>query len=158
VGRAGFWPIGGYTISFRKDGRWYADEEVIPNERISRLFSRHLCADGKGGWVIDVGIDRAPVVVEDAPLVVRSIDGDPIDGFTVTTSDDVSSALDPTTLEIGDDDALYCTVDRGKRGRMKARFLRPAYYALAQHIDFQGELPVLHCRGREFPVEHHHAV
>ena len=29
--RAGFWAIGGYKISFRSDGRWYADEEVIAN-------------------------------------------------------------------------------------------------------------------------------
>ena len=37
--KAGFWAIGGYEISFRKDGRWYADDEVIENPRIALLFS-----------------------------------------------------------------------------------------------------------------------
>ncbi|HYC00287.1 MAG TPA: hypothetical protein VEC57_14215 [Candidatus Limnocylindrales bacterium] len=159
MARAGFWPVGGYKISFRKDGHWYADDDRIPNARIARLFSRHLCPDGNGGWVIDVGIDRHPVTVEDTPLVVRRIDGDAENGFQVRTNDGVSSSLDCTTLEIGDGDVLYCTVDRGdKRGRMKARFLRPAYYELARYIDFDGDMPVLHCRGRQFPVEHHHAA
>ena len=68
---AGFWSIGGYQISFRKDGRWYADDEVIGNARIARLFAENVQSDGKGGWVIDVGIDRHPVTVEDTALVVN---------------------------------------------------------------------------------------
>ena len=50
MARAGFWPIGGYTISFRTDGRWYADDEVIANPKIARLFSRHVQYDEEDGW------------------------------------------------------------------------------------------------------------
>ena len=153
MARAGFWSVGGYKISFRKDGRWYADDEPIPNERIARLFSRHLGPDGSGGWVIDVGIDRHSVTVEDTPLVVRRIEGDPERGFRILTNDGITDELDCTTLEVGSGDVLYCTVERGeKRGRMRARFLRPAYYELARHIDFEGHRPVLHCRGRDYPL------
>ena len=74
--KAGFWAIGGYAISFRRDGRWYADDEPIANPRIARLFSEHVRADGKGGWMIDVGIDRQSVSIEDTALVVTSIEGD----------------------------------------------------------------------------------
>lgn len=150
--KAGFWAVGGYKISFRRDGCWYADDEVIANKRIARLFSRHLCDDGEGGWVIDVGIDRHPVTVEDTPLVVTGVEGDPDRGFTIHTNDDESESLDCTSLEVGEAEVLYCAVDRGERGRMRARFLRPAYYALASHIELEDGRPVLRCRGKGFPI------
>lgn len=152
MARAGFWAVGGYKISFRRDGNWYADEEVIGNSRIARLFSRHLQGDGKGGWVIDVGIDRHSVTVEDTPLVVTRVDGDPVSGFTIHTNDDEVEALDCTSLEVGEGQVLYCSVDRGDRGRMRARFLRPAYYALARHVDLEGAHPVLRCGGKRYPI------
>jgi len=142
--QAGFWAVGGYTISFRKDGAWYADDERIRNSRIQLLFSRSLRADDREnapslprytGWLLDVGVDRQPVVVEDSPLVVTGIDGNPDDGFVIRTNDGVSGALECGTLEIGADDVLYCTVDREERGRLRARFLRPAYYRIAKFID-----------------------
>jgi len=152
VPKEGFWTIGGYKISFRRDGCWYADEELIANRRIARLFSRHLCDDGHGGWVIDVGIDRHPVTVEDTPLVVTRVDGDAVSGFTIRTNDDESEPLDCASLEVGEGNVLYCTVDRGVRGHMRARFLRRSYYALARHIQVEHGRPVLHCRGRSFPI------
>ena len=152
MARAGFWPIGGYLISFRADGHWYADDEVIGNERIARLFSQHVQYDENDGWVIDLGIDRQAVTVEDTGLVVVAVrtsgqnqsaaepDGDTIE---VRTNDGVVSALDPTTLKVGDGNVLYCEVDRGERGVIRARFLRPAYYALAEKMEDSSEGPVL---------------
>jgi hypothetical protein len=95
--------------------------------------------------VIDVGVDRQPVTVQDTPLVVASLSGDPQGGFTVETNDGVHSELDCSTLRIGRDNVLYCDVDRGERGRMCARFLRAAYYELARWIDDDGAGPSLRC-------------
>jgi hypothetical protein len=162
VARAGFWPIGGYLISFRADGHWYADDEIIGNERIARLFSQHVQYDENDGWVIDLGIDRQAVTVEDTGLVVVAVrtpgqhqsaaepDGDTIE---VRTNDGVVSVLDPTTLEVGDGNVLYCEVDRGQRGVIRARFLRPAYYALAEKIEDSSEGPVLVCDGKRHRIE-----
>ena len=131
---AGFWSIGGYQISFRKDGRWYADDEVIGNPRIARLFAENVRPDGEGGWVIDLGIDRHPVIVEDTPLVVTLLEGDPTSGFRVRANDGVTDDLDCSSLTIGPDNVLYCGLDRGKRGRMRARFLRGPYYLITGYI------------------------
>jgi hypothetical protein len=150
--RAGFWAIGGYEISFKKDGRWYADDEVIENPRIALLFSRHVQRDDEGRWVVDVGVDRQPVTVEDTALVVVEVKGDGERGFEVRTNDDVTSPLDCATLEVGPDDVLYCTVERGERGTIRARFLRPAYYRLAEFIEDEGGRPVLSCRGERHAV------
>jgi len=132
---AGFWSIGGYKISFRKDGRWYADDEVVGNPRIARLFAENVQPDGSGGWVIDVGIDRHPVTVEDTALVVTMLEGDPAAGFRVRANDGVVDDLDCTTLTIGADNVLYCELERGERGRIRARFLRGPYYLLTGHLE-----------------------
>ena len=150
--KAGFWAIGGYKISFRTDGHWYADEEVIGNPRIALLFSRSIRADGKGGWIVDVGVDRQPVTVTDTALVVLSVRGTPDKGFVVKTNDDVESELDCSTLAIGADNVLYCTVDRGERGIFEARFLRPAYYELARWIDDKSGHAALPCKGTRYPL------
>lgn len=150
--KAGFWSIGGYEISFRKDGNWYADEEVIANPRIARLFSQHVQADGEGGWVVDIGIDRQPVVVEDTPLVVIALDGDPQAGFRTTTNDGVSGELALDTLRIGAGNVLYCDVDRGERGILRARFLRGPYYALARYVDDYDGVPCLAVAGARYPL------
>jgi hypothetical protein len=150
--RAGFWAIGGYKISFRKDGRWYADDEVIENPKIARLFSQHVQRDGQGGWVIDLGIDRQPVRVEDTPLVVVTVRGDRDSGFRVTTSDGQTDELAYRSLCVGPEDVLYCTVDRGSRGHLRARFLRPAYYILAASVEQIDGDPCLQVRGQHYPI------
>lgn len=154
---AGFWAVGGYTISFRRDGAWYADDDRICNSRIQLLFSRSIRRDDREGapdlprytgWLLDVGVDRQSVIVEDTPLVVVGVDGDPEEGFTIATNDGESGELDCTTLEVGDGDVLYCTVDRAERGILRARFLRPAYYRFAHYVESGDEGPTLRCRGR----------
>jgi hypothetical protein len=155
VARAGFWAIGGYKISFRADGKWYADEEAIENPRIALLFARHVRPDGKGGWLIDVGIDRQAVVVEDTALVVRSVEGTSAQGFTIESNDGVREPLDCSELWIGRQNVLYCRLMRDGRGEFEARFLRPAYYALARWIetDPAGEASI-ECGGHRFPIPH----
>lgn len=155
MARAGFWPIGGYKISFRADGKWYADDEAIENARIALLFARHVRPDGKGGWLIDVGIDRQAVIVEDTALVVRSVEGAPVMGFTIESNDGVREPLDCTQLWVGPRNVLYCRLMRGSRGEFAARFLRPAYYALARWIetDAADESSIV-SGGRRFSIPH----
>lgn len=159
--RAGFWAVGGYTISFRRDGFWYADQERIGNPRIQLLFSRGIRRDDRDnastlprytGWLLDVGVDRQPVTIEDTPLVVTAIDGNSESGFLIRTNDEVSGALDCASLGIGNDDVLYCEVERGPRGRLRARFLRAAYYRFAEFVEWEGQQPVLHCQGQTYPL------
>lgn len=162
MAQAGFWPVGGYTVSFRRDGNWYADDERIRNPRIHLLFSQSIRRDDRDGaeglphytgWLLDVGVDRQSVVVEDTPLVVCGIDGDPDEGFSIRTNDGESGPLDCSTLEVGDGDVLYCTVDRGERGRLRARFLRPAYYFLAKFVEADDGGAVLRSQGRTCRLE-----
>ena len=149
---AGFYAIHTSTLSFRSDGRWYADDEPVVHERLARLFSRYLRRTHAGGF--EIWIDEryhADVEVEDTPYVVTTVDVDPATGVSIDLNDGTTEVLDPGTVHVGRNDVLYCRV---KDGRERARFLRPAYYQIAHFIEetapgrFQ-----LRCGGTTYPVE-----
>ena len=132
MARAGFTAISSGKIKFGKDGRWYSDDELIPNHAIGRLFSRALQVLPDGRARLELGEDRADVVIEDTPWVVTAVEGGPDRGFTVVLNDDSREPLDPATLRVGAENVLYCRV---KGSAHEARWLRPAYYALMRHAE-----------------------
>jgi hypothetical protein len=135
MARAGFTAISSGKIRFGKDGRWYSDDEPIPNRAICRLFSRTLKVLPDGRARLELGEDKADVVLDDTPWVVSAVEGDPAQGFTVLLNDETREPLDPASLRVGPDNVLYCRV---KAGRHEARFLRPAYYELLRHAEPAG--------------------
>ena len=150
MARAGFTAISSGKIKFGKDGLWYSDDEVIPNQAIRRLFSRTLIVSPEGRARLELGEDKADVIIEDTPWVVTRVDGDASAGFRVTLNDETVEPLDPASLRIGAENVLYCRV---KSGAHEARFLRPAYYELTRHAepDATGEA-VLRIAGRTIRI------
>ena len=130
--KAGFWAIESHTIRFGRDGRWYADADPIANQRISDLFSRHVTRGDDGAWWLEIGDERAKIVVEDTPFVVTRVDGNPRSGFQITLNDRSCEPLVARSLAIGENDVLYCDV---KDGAFRARFLRPAQMELLEHVE-----------------------
>jgi hypothetical protein len=131
MARAGFYTVESGKISFRHDGHWYSDDERIENPRIALLFSQSIRRNPDGSYFLQVAEERAPISVVDTAYVVTTIEEDGHGGFVIATNDDVREALDAATLEVGADNVLYCRV---KRGEYRARFLRTAYYHLAEHF------------------------
>jgi hypothetical protein len=134
--KAGFWAIENNTIRFGRDGRWYADDEPIVNQRIADLFSRHVARAEDGSWWLRIGDERAKIVVEDTPFVVSRVDGDPTAGFRIGLNDGTSEPLDAGSLAFGDGDVLYASV---KQGAHRARFLRAAQAELLGHVELEGD-------------------
>jgi hypothetical protein len=132
MARAGFTAISSGKIRFGKDGRWYSDDEPIPNAAICRLFSRamRVLPDGRGR--LELGEDKADVIIEDTPWVVAGVEGGPRQGFTLVLNDETREPLDAGSLRVGREHVLYCRV---KGGAHEARFLRPAYYDLMRHAE-----------------------
>jgi len=131
MARAGFYAIENSTIRFGRDGRWYADEQPIENQRIAALFSRHVERTVDGGYKLRIGPEEVPIVVDDTPHVVVSVTEHADGRVDVVLNDETVEPLDTDTLQVGADEVLYCTV---KRGSEQARFLRPAYYQIARRI------------------------
>jgi len=129
MARAGFTAITAGRIKFGRDGRWYCDDEVIPNRAICDLFSRLLRVEADGRARLELGEDRADVLIEDTPWVVTQVEGEPDLGFVAVLNDGTREPLDVTRLRAGPDHVLYCRV---KGGQHEARLLRAAYYALTR--------------------------
>ena len=129
--RAGFYAIHNSTIRFGRDGRWYADGQPIANPRIARLFSQSVHRAADGSYELRIAEERAPITVDDTPYVVTGAAVDATGTTWIDLNDETREALDPHSLAVGADEVLYCRV---KHGRERARFLRPAYYQLADRI------------------------
>jgi hypothetical protein len=137
---AGFYAISYAKLKFGSDGRWYVDGEPVVHERLALLFSRYLRRTPAGGF--EIWIDEryhAGVEVEDTPYVINAVGlagSSGSTGFTLHLSDGSREPLDPDSLQVGNGNVLYCSV---KGGSERARFLRPAYYQLAQFIEEGGD-------------------
>lgn len=131
MARAGFYAISNSEIRFGRDGRWYADGQPIANARIADLFSQHVHRRPDGGYMLRIADEQAPIIVDDTPYVVIGADLAADSSVWIDLNDHTREQLDPRTLRIGADDVLYCRV---KQGAEPARFLRPAYYQVAEHI------------------------
>jgi len=147
---AGFYSIHTNKLSFRSDGRWYADDEPIVHERLARLFSRYVRRKAGGGF--EIWIDEryhADVEVEDTLHVVVGVDRGDSGAYRIELNDGSIEPLDPSTLEVGAGEVLYCRARDGER----LRFLRAAYYRLADAID-EGASGgfVFHCGNTDYPV------
>jgi len=132
-----------YTITIDRDGLWYYNGRQIIHPTVLRLFNDGLSRSDDGTYVIEVEGDRAPVEVEDAPIVVKSVmpvtdSDDGLLGFILALSDDTKEAMNPETLSINEKNVPYCMVKReginAPRG-LPARFTSKAYYALAEYIE-----------------------
>ncbi len=132
MARAGFYAVESGRISFRRDGNWYSDDDRIDNPRIALLFSKSIRQNPDGSYFLQVGDERAAITVEDTPYVVRTLEDDELGGFLMVLNDDSRESLDASTLEVGPDNALYARV---KGGGFRARFLRTAYYHLADRLE-----------------------
>lgn len=135
MARAGFYAIQNSEIRFGRDGRWYADGQVIENQRIAALFSQHVQRRPDGGYRLRIADEQAPIIVEDTPYVVVGAELGADGVMWIDLNDHSRERLDPQTLEVGVDEVLYCRV---KAGSEPARFLRQAYYQVAAHIGSVG--------------------
>ena len=149
--RAGFYAVESGKISFRRDGNWYTDEERIENPRIAELFSKSIHRNPNGTYFLQVGDERASITVEDTPYVVSTLEDDELGGFLLVLNDGTREALDPATLEFGADNVPYAQV---KSGALRARFLRNAWYHLADRLEAASDGAIyLTLRGRRHKID-----
>jgi hypothetical protein len=119
-----------------KEANWFHNGNPIINKAIYQLFYQHVSRDEKGRYLISMGDELCCLEVEDTLYVVVSAellssDDDNPERMEILLNDGSRECLVPETLWIGMDNIMYCMV---RKGLYPARFLRPAYYMLAQHI------------------------
>lgn len=120
------------------EGDWYHDGNRILRENIIALFLESLSMSPSGKYEIQCNQERYELEAADTPFVVSSVDreisADLRKEEILLRFRHLSPAepLDPSTLRVGRENILYCTV---RNGRFPARFSRPAYYQLARWIE-----------------------
>ena len=137
-----------------KEGRMWHQGAEMTHPGINRLLMDHVEMDRVGRYIIEFNGQRCLVEVEDTFFVVNRLEArlDPDDGveaFLVTLNDGSQEELDLESFNQSEDNVLYTRV---KAGRFPARFLRAAYYQLAEYIvEYNGKY-VLVAGGRQYPV------
>jgi len=127
-------------IRVDKDGLWYYQGALMFRKDILEVFFQNLKRDEEGRYLVDLEGDRTFIEVEDTPIVVEAVakhdssdqEGESIEIFL---SDSTSESLDPSTLRMSAENVLYCGI---RNGALEARFLRAAYYQIAECIEHDG--------------------
>ena len=141
-------------IFINKEGRWYHKGAEMIHRDFIRLFYQHMELDSQGRYVINWNGQRCWVDVEDTAFVVRRVtfkDGARAQNaqYLLHLSDDTREPLAPDTLFVGQDNVLYCKV---KNRFFPARFLRAAYYQLAEYIEEESGIYYLPLHGRKYNI------
>ena len=142
-------------IFVSKEGKWFHKGAEIIHRPIFLWMIQSLEKTEDGLFIIHMNHQKCFLEVEDTPLVVQRVDWIQ-DGpeeqahIRITLNDESREILDPGTLSISSESVLYCTV---KNNQFPARFLRPAYYQIAENIteDNSGGF-VLKLNDKEYPV------
>lgn len=132
-----------FEIKIDKDGVWYYNGAEMFRKDILAVFFQNLFRDEAGQYFVRLGKDLCYLKVEDTPIVVKSVHeiADPdAPGSDKTCmgmflSDSSLEKIVLESLRIGEDNVLYCDLQRG----FPARFTRAAYYQIADKIQFDEE-------------------
>jgi uncharacterized protein len=121
-----------------REGDWYHRGAPMERADIVGHLCRHLGKDqSTGRFVIRMGNQECYLEVEDTPLVITRVlrkggEQGGAERYVLSIKHlDEAEPLDPASLWVGEENVLYCVV---KPERLPARFLRPAYYQLAEFI------------------------
>lgn len=134
-----------------KEGRWFHEGVEITHQLTRELFSRSLQPDPECGYKLVIGLEWAPVRVEDTPYMVRGVSIEN-DRALLHLNDGTTEELAEATLRQAPDNVLYCDV---KECRFPARFLRPAYYQLMERLCEDGQCEsgfAVQLSGRKWPI------
>ena len=130
-------PLPPCMIFVSKEGKWFHEGAEIIHRPIFLWLIQNLEKDDQGQFIVHLNNQRCVLEVEDTPLVVQRVDWSSEEGtgrgqLLLTLNDEGQEALDPESLWLSRENVLYCLV---KDGRIPARFLRAAYYQIANYID-----------------------
>ncbi len=128
-------------IRIDKEGVWHYREARMFRKDILKLFFENLKRDELGRYLVEFEGDRCLIEVEDTPFVVKTVGMDnggdrENESIEVLLSDFTSEKLDPSTLRVGMDNVLYCSI---KNRQFEARFSRSGYYQIAELIEYDEE-------------------
>ncbi len=130
-------PLPPCMIFVGKEGKWFHEGAEIIHRPIFLWLIQNLEKDEEGRYLVHLNNQKCVLEVEDTPLVILGVDRIPAgpeenEALLLTLNDERQEVLDPQTLWLSGENVLYGLV---KGGQIPARFLRAAYYQIAQNIE-----------------------
>jgi hypothetical protein len=121
------------TFRIDREGAWRHEGQEVSHPGVLRNLYANLRAEGDAHY-LQVGPNRIPVTVEDAPFVVVRVEirPDAPGSLWLHLSDGSEEPLDPVALWLGPSGAPYGQV---KGGRFRARFSLAAWLQLAERLE-----------------------
>lgn len=146
-------------IVIDREGDWHYRGSRMERSDIVSHLCQHMCRDEASGlYIVQLGKQRCYLEVEDTPLAITGVlhtkerEGDKPGQLLLAIKHlETHEPLDPESLWIGEQNVLYCRV---MEDGIPARFLRPAYYQLAEfiHEDKEQNLFYLSLGGKRFYI------
>lgn len=135
-------------IRIDREGRWFHNGVAFRNQKLISFFNKSIDITKDRLYVIHYSNFVYPIIVEDAPIFIKSVRFDKNDNeedaiYIALTSGEVE-ILDPDTLHYKND-ALYCFV---RNGDLSAKFKRSPSYELLQHIQENDDIYYLDLLGK----------
>ena len=116
------------SIVLDAEGRFQHDGELVEHPGMARAFASWIDRHPDDGrFILNNGYDWSYFRVEDVPFFVLAV-REQAERLVLSLSDGSESPLEPGTLTLGAQGALYTSV---KNGRFRARFTQAAQIALA---------------------------
>ena len=142
-------------IRISADGRWlHGDEDLHP--KVAILFSKCLIPKDNGEYELQVGHQKAPVLVSDVGFFVRSMrietdEQGELSTVLIKVSDQSEEQLDLDSLMMSEDNGLYCRIQRHGMS-VPCKFTPGQYYELALLADMEEEIAWLKVGGARYPL------
>jgi len=116
------------SIVLDAQGRFQHEGKLVEHPGMARAFASWIDRHPDDGrFILNNGYDWSYFRVEDVPFFVLGV-REQGSGLELSLSDGSQSPLDPSSLALGAQGALYTTV---KNGQFRARFTQGAQIALA---------------------------
>lgn len=137
------------TIVLDREGRFWHDGERVDRPALEQALRSWIARHPDDGrLILTNGYDWCYFRAEGAPFVVDALRVEPDGAVTLRLFDGTEEALDPTTLSLGDDGAVYASV---KQGRFEARFSRHAQTQL-EPVLTSADPPTVLVQGRAVTI------
>jgi hypothetical protein len=135
---AGSPPLEPFGLVLHHDARWTHEGQPIRNRKLRERFDQSVVyLPDESKYVVQIGLFRGEIEVEEAGFFVRSVD---LEKGTVRLSDGHDEPLDATSLSSSSiDSALICRVKRGLAPEgLPARFMHAAQAELLAAVEEEG--------------------
>ncbi len=134
-------------------GNWTHNGVPFTNDRIIDFFNKSIDITRDGQYVIHYGNFVYPIVVEDVPCFITGVRFEGFGSFEtvyITIRSRGEEELDPETLCVGAQNALYCRVHGGK---FPAKFLHSPSFEILDRLEESDDVFYLNIAGKRIVLK-----